>query len=400
MNKRLTSLLFILASIMLLAGCWDRRELNDIAIVSALGIDKVDDELLVTIQVINPGQVATVKQGGITKAPVRTFQSKARTLSEAMRKVTTFSPRAVYSSHLRMLIIGEDLAKEGMGEIIDYVVRGKEFRTDFYLSIAKNTRAENILKVLSQLETIPAHNLSSSLKLSEKSWGPIETIEINQFVNELVYKGIEPHVIGVEIIGNPEAGEKIENVEKTKADVYLKFGSVAIMRKDKLVDWLTEKESNGLHYALGKVQRAVINVPCKEKKVAIETIRTNSKIQTKVDGHQFKGTIQLHIDGSVAEVQCERMDLEKIETINLLQKKAEEKVKKDILTAIQASQKKYEVDIFGFGEALHRSHPSIWHKVKKDWHSHFKDIPVHVDVDVKLRRIGTINNSPLHEMKP
>ncbi len=400
MNKRMICLLFILASIMLLAGCWNRRELNDIAIVAALGIDKEDGELLVTMQVINPGQVATVKQGGITKAPVRTFQAKGRTLPEAMRKVTTSAPRAIYSSHLRMLIIGEDLAKEGMGEIVDYVVRGKEFRTDFYLTIAKNTRAENILKVLSQLETIPAHNLSSSLRLSEKSWAPIEIIDINHFVNELVYKGVEPHVIGVEIIGDPKAGENMENIRKTESDAYIKYDSVAIINKDKLVGWLTEEESNGLHYALGKVESAVINVPCKEKAVAIETIRTNSKIQTKIDGHRFKGTIQLYIDGSVAEVQCGRMDLGKIETINLLQKKAEEKVKKDILTAIQASQKKYEVDIFGFGEALHRSHPSIWHKVKKDWHSHFKDMHVHVDVDVKLRRIGTINNSPLHEMKP
>ena len=47
----------------LLTGCWSRRELNDLAISVGMGFDKKDDQVQVTIQIVNPGEVASKKEG-------------------------------------------------------------------------------------------------------------------------------------------------------------------------------------------------------------------------------------------------------------------------------------------------------------------------------------------------
>jgi spore germination protein KC len=58
---------------LILTGCWDRRELNEIAITLALGIDKVDDKFQLTAQVVVPSEVSMKQSSG--RSPVTLFQA-------------------------------------------------------------------------------------------------------------------------------------------------------------------------------------------------------------------------------------------------------------------------------------------------------------------------------------
>ena len=42
----------------LLSGCWSKRELNELAIVVALGIDKIDEDYEITVQIVDPGEIS------------------------------------------------------------------------------------------------------------------------------------------------------------------------------------------------------------------------------------------------------------------------------------------------------------------------------------------------------
>ncbi|MED5074414.1 Ger(x)C family spore germination protein, partial [Anoxybacillus geothermalis] len=47
----------------LLAGCWSKKELTDLAVVIAVGLDKTKDgRYLASFQVVNPGNVAGAPQ--------------------------------------------------------------------------------------------------------------------------------------------------------------------------------------------------------------------------------------------------------------------------------------------------------------------------------------------------
>lgn len=43
----------------LLGGCWDRREVNDVAFVMGTGLDKEGDQYRVTMQIALPGQLGS-----------------------------------------------------------------------------------------------------------------------------------------------------------------------------------------------------------------------------------------------------------------------------------------------------------------------------------------------------
>ena len=111
-------IIILLIPLLLLTGCYDYRELSDLAIITAVSIDKVDDNLEVAIQVVNPKKEQDTTS---TNEPdFVTYTSSAKTVQEALRKVVNDSPAKLYVSHMEILIISEEVAKNHLNEILDF----------------------------------------------------------------------------------------------------------------------------------------------------------------------------------------------------------------------------------------------------------------------------------------
>jgi spore germination protein KC len=202
------------------------------------------------------------------------------------------------------------------------------------------------------------------------------------------------------IKGDAKTGEKLENLQQTAPATFLKYDAIGVFRKDKLIGWLNEDESKGLNYALGNVKSTIVTIPCPKKgKADIELIHTNTELKTEYIGNKLKGTIKIAATANVGNVQCKTLNLTKPETISQLEIKTEKKIQQNITNALHASQRKYKIDPFGFGEALRRSNPDYWHRQKKDWVRIFVNMPVETEVTVKIKNIGMIKNTPLNKIK-
>lgn len=386
-----------------LTGCWSRRELNDLAIAIAIGIDKAEDgQYLVSTQIVNPGEIAAKTGGGgtVNYTPVTTYQTKAGSIMEALRKLTTISPRKVYVSHIRMLVIGEEVARDGIKDVLDFFSRDHEFRTDFYIVVAKENRAEEVLSTLTQLEKIPTNKMFASLEMSEKSWAPTKGVFLDELISKLVSEGIEPVLTAVMIIGDEEKGVSSENVQEIIPPAELRYVNLGAFKKDKLIGWLDKNESKGFNYIIGNVKSTVGPISCpKGGEIVLEQIRTKADIKGKVKKGKPEITIDIWAESNIAEVNCQ-IDLTKPETVTELERITNERVKELVNFALEKAQKELQSDIFGFGEAIHRANPKAWKKLRKNWDETFAEMPVHVKANFKIRRLGTVGNSFLEEMEP
>ncbi|MNY40862.1 hypothetical protein D3C86_1756360 [compost metagenome] len=61
-------------------------------------------------------------------------------------------------------------------------------------------------------------------------------------------------------------------------------------------------------------------------------------------------------------------------------------------------QKVLQSDILGIGEDVHIEYPYAWKKMKDEWLDIFPEVPVTVDVDIKIERMGKMH-SPAHKEK-
>lgn len=267
---------FIVVCLILLSGCWNSREMDVLGIVVAVGIDKTEDgKFLLVTQVINPSEIAT--DAPTTRPPVSIYKSTGDSLFEAFRNMTLKSPRKMYLSHLRILVIGTKLAEEGIMASLDPFYRDHEFRTGFHVTIAKNAEVEELLSVLTPYEKIPANKLLHSMNSVEQSLGSSKGIVIDELIAQIRSKGHDPVLAGLLVKGDPEFGTSIENIENIDAPTQLGIDHLGVLKEDKLIGWLSEEESKGLNYIIGDMRGTTVSYECDQgKTVNVEVIRTSS----------------------------------------------------------------------------------------------------------------------------
>lgn len=386
--------LLILGALLLLplTGCWDRRELDELGISVAMGIDKVGGQYQVTAQVVQPGEVAQKKTSNGASTPVTLFDATGQTIYEAIRKMTTVSPRKIYGSHLRVAVFGEQLAREGIGEALDLLSRDYELRTDFYLLVARGTTAATALSILTPLEKVPANKIYQSIETSEKVWSTV-AVTLDEFIADYVSDGKAPVLSGIRVKGNDELGRSMENIERIRPASELQNAGLAAFRKDRLIGWLSEEESIAYNYILNNIKSTVHHVACPQGgNIALDVIRSDAELKGYMKNRRPHIDVELRLEENVGEVEC-RIDLTREESIKELERRTQQSLRRMLDHAVKQAQSKHKADIFGFGDAIHRSDPKAWKTFKSDWERHFEDAVVNVRVKVKIKQIGTVTNS-------
>lgn len=394
MKRALFVCLIMFIGCVFLTGCWSQRELNELSIAFALGLDIVDGQYVVTAQIINPGELSPARSGGGgDQAPVATYETKGATLFEAFRRMTKKVPRKVYFAYVRIVVIGEALAKEGILEALDFFLREDEFRTDFYFLVAKGSRAGDTLRVLTIQNPIPAEKMFGSLEMSEQFWAATGKITIDELVSDLIEGGRHPVITGIEVTGNEANAGSAENMQNIRNYTGLKLADMVAFHGDKMAGWLDEQESKGYNYTQNKVHDTITTVPCPEEgKLAVEIRRSEAEIRTEVTNGRPRGRIHVRAEGNIGDVECD-IDLSKEQTVLTLEKRTREKIREAIAGSLHKAQEELRTDIFGFGDALSRSEPSTWVSLKHDWTDIFSDMSVDIAVDVDMRAQGSMTKS-------
>ncbi|MCQ6276098.1 Ger(x)C family spore germination protein [Bacillus sp. V3B] len=396
MKKTICLFIIFLFMVVFLSGCWSRKELNELAIAVALGIDKTEDGYLVTVQIINPSELAGQVKSGRTE--IVRFTKTGDTVFEAGRMLSTDAPRRIYLAHLRQIIFGEELAREGIGKTLDMLSRHHEMRTDFYITVAKGSTASEILNVQTALEPMPANKLFSALQNSEEIWARTKAVQLDELITSITSKGKEPVLTGIYIYGDPKSGSKFSNVQDVSPESGLRIDEIAVFKQDKLLGWVSSDESKGFNYVTDNVKSTVENIPCEDGKITIATIRSKTDVKGKIENGKPKIDIQVTSEGDIGDVQC-KVDLSKPKTIRDLEEKYKNNIKDKMEKAINRAQEDFQSDIFGFGEAIHRGDPKAWRRLEPNWEQEFANLEVSINVKAEIRRLGTVTESFQKEIK-
>ncbi|WP_419886019.1 Ger(x)C family spore germination protein [Paenibacillus sp. B-A-8] len=406
MNKKLVrgvlQLMIALQFTLVLSGCWERKELNEIAFVLGIGIDKAEKGYTVSMQVVIPSAISSQSTGGGggTGVPVVVYKFTVPTFYDAQRMLNLDSSRTSYLGHIRVLVIGEELARFGVGEILDVFKRSREPRMDFYVMVARGTTASDVLNVLTPMDKLPANKLFSSLDNSYKDSAKTVAVTLDDFIENLLSQGENPVLTGVEVMGNPKDGEEKSNVERTTPKTRLEYHTVAVFRKDKLIGWLNEGETIGYNYINDKVTSHSGPIAGKDgKPIVIEAIQASTKRKVKIiDGEPH---IYLHVKAlcNIEEVQSIE-NLESESTIRRLEKETEKRIVERMQNTVEQVNNRFNVDIMGFGQSIYHASPKAWTKLQqKKGDDYLKSLPIHYSASVVINRVGLTDNSFLEKIK-
>lgn len=385
-------IVFLIITVLLMTGCWNYRALEDLAIVGALGIDIEDNEFVVSAEIVNPKKVGGASTSGGNspeETPIVIYKVKAKTVREAINKMILIAPKSLYVGHVNLLVIGEDTAKKGIKEFMDYFMRDTEIRKIFTTVVVKGDKAINALKVLQPLETITSANIKSSFDASKQTYGTFSNIEFDEIAMCLYTPGCQPTIAAIEIIGSVEDGSKNESLSSTESKTLIKVVGAGVLKDDKLVDYIDTDE--GLYYSLLKGKNATFSLlfPCDNNKhygyITMDGVKGDVKVTLKKN----KPNVSVSIAGKAAltEYNC-KIDLRNSKDIKKIEKMVNAELNKNVKSIIKKVQG-FNSDIFGFSETLYRNNYKYWNKNKEKWDKIFPTIPVRVKSKIEIERMSS-----------
>lgn len=386
--------MLLAVSTLLLSGCWSSHEVNTLAISVCLGIDKSEKGYMVTEQVITPKVVASKRPS--SDAPVVVYSSEGKNLDDAIRSFSSLVSREIYSSHIRMIILSEEVAREGISGIIDYLLRYHEYRTDFYFAIARGSSARDIMSLLTPLEAIPGLSMFHKQKLSNDLWAPVKAMKITELANLMISGGNNPVISGIEITEEETVTNSTDVLKQSGSDFKkLRYSSLGVLSGDKLIGWFDENESKGYRYITGTLKYTSGYASYGESAtISYEVLNADSKIKPSMNGEKPKIDVSVKIEYDVTGVSCS-FDVFTPDNKAILNRIAEEKIKMFCEQSISKA-KELKSDIFGFGEHIHSKYPAYWKTAKGSWTEEFAELPVSISVKAKITGTGDISK-PLPE---
>jgi len=366
---------------LLLTGCWNNRDLTEINMVTALGVDRSEDgKVLLTVQVVEPAVIQSTapekrKGGGAQSKPVFVEFYEGETVFDALRSMMSIVDKKLFLSTTQVLILGERLSKNGISEALDFFQRSHEVEYEMDVLVARNATPKEILEMETDIDPIPAVYIKGTIENTVLRAKAKRTMLID-LIKDMGDSGRQP------VIGQVEkAGEKEVRTE----------GS-AVFRDGKLAGWLDPYETQGYLFAAGEVKNTIVNIPADNGKMSMEVIRSNGKINVDFEnGEPAMLTVRVGLEANVGEYEG-KGKLDSPDDLHKLEEILGDEVKKEIRMALDKAQKDYSSDIFGFGTQLHKYHPQYWKKVKDDWNDTFSKLPVDIEVNAKIRRTGVIKS--------
>lgn len=371
--------------IFLMTGCWNYHELNNLAITTAIAIDKKGDKFEVSILVANSKKSENSSLGN-NESQTIVYSGTGKSIAEALNEIDLLSPKKLYIEHLSILVVSKEIAEYGLIDVFDFFLRNSESSKRFQVALADN--AKDVIKILKPLEAFPASSISKNFKLSDESQAKSALVLYSDFLYSLIEKGINPVLPTISIIGEADKGSKSKSLEQTTPAAITKLDNMVLFKKDKMVTIANEIESKGINIVNSKINQMNIYLNCNNGITSIQILDLNTKIkyQNKLN---FKIIVQA--EGSIIEDTCKE-DLTKSKIMRKLEKKGSKEIKKMINKSILLA-KKYKTDIFGFGNLLYKNNSQMFNQYN-DWDNDaFPNISINIDVNLTIRFKGSANQN-------
>ncbi|WDM21785.1 Ger(x)C family spore germination protein [Paenibacillus polymyxa] len=375
----------------LLSGCWDSVELNQRAVVAGIGIDLVgESDYEVSLQVIVADEIAGAKARGDT--PVVLYREKGKNLFQALRRASQRVPRIISLAHTKLVVIGEKLARAGIGDMMDSLERSTEIRLPVKMLVARGNTGKDVLAIMTAIGRIPANDISGKLETSERLYAGDYAVTIDDVIRSLSHKGGGPVLTGLGVNGNLEQAASKNNVDNILPKAIVHINGMGVFKKDRLVHWLDDDQAIGLSMINNKVKSAQTTLSCGKNRetIGIETLFSATKIHTRMEQGEPIFVINLKQTGAVQEAECS-INLQSPEVMKRLQEQWSEETKKVIALTVRDIQRTRS-DVIGFGLALERSHPQQWKKLSPDWSRYFAESTVRIQVTSILKHTQSRTN--------
>ncbi|WP_336785765.1 Ger(x)C family spore germination protein [Paenibacillus sp. MMO-177] len=387
-----------------LTGCWDRLEIEERAVVLGVSIDKANTEkaekeedeishlhgtfptpdkgmIRVAVQIALPGRIPLGPGesggggGGSVGKTVWVIDVVGHSLNDAFMNLQQQVSSKLFFGHLRVIVISEAVARNGLDNINDYFRRNSEVRRMAWMMVAKG-QARKLMLAAPPLERVPTLYLMSTLDQGIRM-GKFPKDYIGIFWSNVSKKGQEGFLPYVDI-------KKEQNVEIKGLAYFVGDQMVGVTKPLEIAGYLGIKGINPAGY------RVFVQLGNKGQTVMTTATHRRAKIRVQIKDDIPHFTIDMGIELNVEGKFSDEVQINNPDVLRMIEEKQREDAVKSYSKVIKDSQAKGS-DYFGFGEIVRAKKPHYWNKrikTAEEWSKMYQNCTFEVKVALKVRRVG------------
>lgn len=331
-------IILLICCIFLLSGCYDYKELNDMSIVSSIGIDYIDGKYVVDLEITKSSN-----DNNSTEIKTHLVSGESENIADAFTNAKNKSDKMVYMEHVEVLILSKTLCEKGINDVLDYIIRDPMINNNYFIVVADDPKG-----------------------LIELSFDNKSTSEV--IIDTVNYDYENTTIDDLDIVAS--------NIMNKRDDIALPyiymeeenvvFNQVAYFNDEKMMGLINNKMYNFL-----RLDSVNINFNNNENTISIY----KKDIGYEVSGN--KVTIKVKVLGTVKDINDD-VNLKDTKSYSKLEKNISKTIKKEVTDFIDETLKN-KSDLLGLEDKYYK-------KYRKD----MKPIKYNVEVDLSINRNGTI----------
>lgn len=348
---------WLIAALLLCCGCWDKKELNQMAFAQAMAIDYQDSRYRVTVQLILPNAGAETISGDSLWNRV----GEGNSVGEAMQKISLGAPRELYLDHLDLILLGEGVLTHHVGEALEYLYKENVLRGRTRLLAAEDAgRLLSESAKLAEMDIFYIDNLLEDQKRRARGNDATLYKYILATENGLKESVLLPYIVQ-------------EN------DTTLCLDGAVIIKNDRIccrvdTDWLS-----GYYWLMGGTAIMTLSEDGKQIMVSLEKQPCRWEL-CDTDTLSLRAVLRANI--TIVSGYRGWQDAEFAEDkIHSIQTQIEANARKQVESALRLAQNN-GADAFGVGRWLYAHHQNKIDVTK--WEQQFSAVPITLSVDTKV----------------
>jgi len=367
----------VLLCVLLLAGCWDKIEIEDRLFVLSIGVDSAEaaeqqvSEDKYTLSFVSP-VVDQIKEG--PGPAFHTYKTVDNSIIMSLSQLLERFSKKQFFGHTRNIFFGEDILKDEklLKEILDGISRFHEFHNSMYAYFVPG-RAEEVFKVKPMYDKLLAPYIAG-------------IIENSDYTSKIIKLTLSEMIIMLE---NQEGCLVIPRINPGKEEV--KINGAGVLKNYKLIGYLGDQETSVYNWLTNKVRGGDIAIEYNNISTVFRHFTFDRKIElSKVENGNIYLNYKMETEGSIEEYMIgkEIMDNALLKEIS---REVEKRIEDESEKLIKKFQQEFKADLIGARDYLSKYQPKLYKTIEKDYEKFFTDsMVIEVTANVNIRRVGLI----------
>ncbi|WP_020615502.1 Ger(x)C family spore germination protein [Paenibacillus daejeonensis] len=378
--------------LLLLCGCWNRVEMNEIGVISATAVDWKDGKWIVSYQLVIPQAISSHSgSSSRSEAPVNVFSTEGASIRQAIGEASREMSRKLYFAHNQIVVVSESAARKGISAILEIYMRNPDAREMVSMFITKGS-SRKLIEQLLPIEKIPGNAIQRLIENEAGNNSLYPDMTLYRVLLDLLGPEQATGIPELTIAGADEPLNSLESLKTTSTKSKIRLGNLAVIQGDQLKSWLSQEDAAGLMWLTDEVGRVTIGFDCskeqngpKNSAAIVSKATTKHKPELSADG-RVTMRVTVKANGSLLEYACPHK-LTEPEIVKQIERRIAEEIEAEMMKSWHAVQR-IETDIVGFGTVVNRAYPKQWKAMRTEWNQNLTDLKLEVKVTFNLTRVG------------